>query len=124
MLKPTIILLLTSIIILLHHQIIHYAYAATEVKENEVRNILQHMETDVVSLRNEIERVYQSRCDTDTLLTCNMANFNDCSSTFPGQVCMEVNELVVTACGDGISCNGKLLFVCVYEIFILMHVKF
>lgn len=108
------LLLQTLILSLLQHTIIiQYANAATEVKENEVRNILQHMETDVILLRNEIERVYTSRCDPDTLLTCSEANYNDCSSTFPGQICMEPNELVVTACGDGASCNGKsCLIVC------------
>ena len=91
-----------------------FATAASIEKENEVKEIMQKMEADVVSLRNEIERVYSKRCETKTLVDCGENNFNDCSSTFPGQVCMEANELVVTACGDGISCNGKKVLFYVY----------
>jgi len=86
----------------------HYVNAASEEKENEVRDILQKMKSDALAFRDEIERVYSARCDTETLIQCEQNNFNDCSSTFPKQVCMQANELVVTACGDGITCNGKL----------------
>ena len=108
----------TSLLLLLliyhttnHHQIIHYVNAASEEKENEVRDILQKMKSDALAFRDEIERVYSSRCDTETLIQCEQNNFNDCSSTFPKQVCMQANELVVTACGDGVTCNGKFVHI-------------
>ena len=91
-----------------HHQIYYCANAATtDAKENEVREILQRMESDALEFRDEIERMYRARCETKTLVDCGESNFNDCSSSFPGQVCMEANELVVMACGDGVSCNGE-----------------
>ena len=115
MLKTISLVRATSLLLLLlihfttnHHQIIHYVNAASEEKENEVRDILQKMKSDALAFRDEIERVYSARCDTETLIQCEENNFNDCSSTFPGQVCMQANELVVTACGDGVTCNGKL----------------
>ena len=85
----------------------HSAKAASEKKENEVKSILEKMESDVRALRDELERVYASRCETKTLTECAESNFSDCSSTFPGQQCMEANELVMGRCGDGVSCNGK-----------------
>ena len=84
-----------------------FAHAASAEKENEVKAILQRMESDVLAFKDEIERAYEARCETKTLTDCINANFNDCSSTFPGQQCMEANELVVSACGDGVTCNGE-----------------
>lgn len=84
-----------------------YAKAANDMKEYEVQTILQKMESYVLAFRDELERVYSARCDTKTLTDCAESNFNDCSSTFPGQQCMEAEELVIGRCGDGISCNGK-----------------
>ena len=86
-----------------------FATAASIEKENEVKEILQKMEADVVSLRNEIERVYSKRCETKTLVDCGENNFNDCSSTFPGQVCLKEDELVISECGDGQTCNGECM---------------
>ena len=107
--RATYLLLLLLIYHTTNHQIIHYVNAASEEKENEVRDILQKMKSDALAFRDEIERVYGARCDTETLSLCDENNFNDCSSTFPKQVCMQANELVVTACGDGVTCNGKCL---------------
>ena len=86
-----------------------FATAASIEKENEVKEIMQKMEADVVSLRNEIERVYSKRCETKTLVDCGENNFNDCSSTFPRQVCLKEDELVISGCGDGQTCNGKCM---------------
>ena len=65
------------------------------------------MEADVLSFRDEIERVYTSRCDAATLSACSKSNYNDCSSTYPNQQCMKANELVIESCGDGTACNGE-----------------
>lgn len=65
------------------------------------------MESDTLAFRDELERVYSARCDTKTLTECAESNFNDCSSTFPGQQCMKADELVISTCGDGVSCNGE-----------------
>ncbi|KAL7545567.1 hypothetical protein ACHAWF_009001 [Thalassiosira exigua] len=80
--------------------------AASAEKENEVKSILQRMESDALAFRDAIERVYGYRCKTATLAECSEANFNGCSSTFPNQVCMAEDELVISACGDGASCNA------------------
>ena len=84
-----------------------HAKAANAMKEYEVQTILQKMESDALAFRDELERVYSARCDTKTLTECAERNFDDCSSTFPGQQCMDVEELVIGRCGDGVSCNGK-----------------
>ena len=67
----------------------------------------QRMETDVLAFRDEMERAYSLRCDAATLTECSESNFNDCSSTYPGQQCMQADELVISRCGDGTACNGK-----------------
>ena len=77
------------------------ASAASDEKEDEVKSILQRMEADALEFRDEMERVYAARCETETLTDCAEANYNDCSSTFPSQRCMEADELVISACGDG-----------------------
>jgi len=88
------------------YSLLSLADAASVEKENEVKTILQRMETDVLAFRDEIERVYGERCSTQTLNECANSNFYDCSSTFPSQQCMKADELVIAACGDGVECNG------------------
>jgi len=83
-----------------------FANAANAAKENEVKSILQQMETDVLAFRDEMERVYGARCEVNTLTECADSNFNDCSSVFPDQQCMNADELVIATCGDGKSCNA------------------
>ena len=99
-------ILLTAASLLAPHSHRHFASAASLDKENEVKSILERMESDVLALRDEMERVYSSRCDTKTLTECYQSNLNDCSSTFPNQQCMKADELVISTCGDGESCNG------------------
>jgi len=76
-------------------------------KEDEVKFILKRMETEVLDFRNELERAYSSRCETNTLTECTRSNFNDCTSTFyNNQECMTSDEIVFSACGDGETCNA------------------
>jgi len=84
-----------------------FANAASAEKENEVKSILQRMEPDALAFRDELERVHSARCETKTLTECAKNNFNDCSSSFPTASCMKADELVISACGDGVSCNGE-----------------
>jgi Mg-chelatase subunit ChlD len=82
-------------------------YAASADKDDEVKLILQSMEEDVLRFRDEIERAYGSRCESDTLNQCARNNYNDCSSVYPNQECMSGEDgLVISACGDGTRCNG------------------
>mmetsp|Transcript_17970 Transcript_17970/g.32529 ORF Transcript_17970/g.32529 Transcript_17970/m.32529 type:complete len:631 (-) Transcript_17970:1364-3256(-) len=83
-----------------------FCSASSLDRENEVKLIMQRMEYDVLAFRDEMERAYTARCDTPTLTECSENNFNDCSSTYPNQQCMKADELVVSSCGDGESCNG------------------
>ena len=95
---------------------IHFAHAAERLeasasglgKEAQFQDILEKMKNDVLLFRDEVERVYSSRCDASTLENCAYNNYNSCSSTFPQQQCMKADELVISACGDGQSCNGEL----------------
>ena len=79
----------------------------TTEQQNEVESILEGMQDEVKAFRDEIERVYKSRCDSQTLMECINNNYNDCSSTFPDQKCVKPDEFVVSDCGDGYSCNGE-----------------
>ena len=81
-------------------------YVNEEDSQNEVTQILKHMENEVLSFRDELESVYSLRCNTNTLSQCGNANLNDCSSSFPNQQCLEPNELVISQCGDGNLCNA------------------
>lgn len=83
------------------------AGAASPEKEYQVQAIFEQMEADVLAFRDEMERVYAARCDTATLTECARGNYNDCSSTYPNQMCMEADELVLPTCGDGVDCNGE-----------------
>ena len=59
-------------------------------KEDEVEAILKRMSNEVLDFRDELERAYSSRCDTNTLTECAKSNFNDCTSSFlNNQQCME-----------------------------------
>jgi hypothetical protein len=80
-------------------------------KESEVESIFLKLESDVRAFRDIIEGANGARCEANTLEECNQGNFNDCDSTFPNQVCLKAEELVLPTCGDGASCNGE----CVHE---------
>jgi len=75
-------------------------------KEQQVKGILERMNSDVLAFRDEIEAAYSQRCSTDTLNQCARGNYNDCTSAFPNQICMDPSELVMQQCGDGRSCNA------------------
>jgi hypothetical protein len=83
------------------------ANAASTEKESEVESILQKLESDVRAFRDEIERVYGARCETETLTECYKSSFNACDSTFPNQQCLKADEFVMSTCGDGVGCNGE-----------------
>ena len=95
-----------------------FANAASVDRENEVKSILHRMESDALAFRDEIGRVYIVRCEAQTLTECFESNYNDCSPTFPNQKCMAVDELVISACGDGKSCNNEYSFKLVGEQFL------
>jgi len=81
--------------------------AAIFEKEQQVKAVFEQMETDVLAFADEIERVYQNRCDIETLNQCGRSNFNDCTSTYPNQMCMDSSEMLVSACGSGSNgCNA------------------
>lgn len=101
---PIILILAASLAA--HYSCLPFANAASPEKENEVKSILQRMESDVRDFRDEIERAYSARCETKTLTDCGESSFNDCSSSFPGQQCMKPDELVISTCGDGQGCNA------------------
>jgi hypothetical protein len=92
-----------------HHHLQPFAQAqaapARTDKENEVKLILHHIEKETLKFRDEIERAYDERCNTETLshCQCSKSNFNACSFVFPipNQQCMKADELVIEACGDG-----------------------
>lgn len=80
--------------------------AATLEQEIEFKAVLERMESDVLALRDEIERVYQYRCDLSTLDDCGYNNYNDCSSTYPNEECIVQNDYALQ-CGGGKACTGK-----------------
>ncbi len=83
------------------------ANAASTDKESELESIFQKLESDVRAFRDEIERVYGARCETETLTECYKSNFNVCESTFPNQQCLKADEFIMSTCGDGVGCNGE-----------------
>mmetsp|Transcript_26399 Transcript_26399/g.54448 ORF Transcript_26399/g.54448 Transcript_26399/m.54448 type:complete len:718 (-) Transcript_26399:87-2240(-) len=80
--------------------------AATLEQEIEFKAVLERMESDVLALRDEIERVYQYRCDLSTLDDCGYNNYNDCSSTYPIEECIVQNDYALQ-CGDGKACTAS-----------------
>ena len=104
--KATMVIQTLSSILLLSATVTLLVNGATVDKENEVKLILENMETDVLNFRNEVERVYSSRCETSTLKQCYKSNYNDCSSIYPNQECMKSEEMIFSVCGDGDTCNG------------------
>lgn len=81
-------------------------HSTTIEQENNFQNLLEKMESDVLALRDEIERVYQYRCNLSTLRSCGYNNYNDCTSSYPNEACVSDDEFVIS-CGDGTACKGK-----------------
>mmetsp|Transcript_21013 Transcript_21013/g.42902 ORF Transcript_21013/g.42902 Transcript_21013/m.42902 type:complete len:692 (-) Transcript_21013:160-2235(-) len=79
---------------------------ASPEKEQEVKIILERMEADVLAFRSAMESAYADRCSTETLTQCAYSNYNDCTSSLPNQICMEPEELIMSACGSGQECNA------------------
>ena len=92
-----------------HHHLQPFAQASAD-KENEVKLILEHIEEETLKFRDEIERAYGERCNTETLSQCSKGNFNACSSVFPNQQCMKADELVIGECGGGGGGNCNALW--------------
>ena len=86
---------------------LHADAATYSDKESEVESIFLKLESDVRAFRDVIVQAHGARCETNTLEECKQGNFNDCDSTFPNQVCLRAEELVLSTCGDGVSCNGE-----------------
>ncbi len=80
--------------------------AATLEQEVEFKAVLERMESDVLALRDEIERVYQYRCDISTLDECGYNNYIDCTSSYPHEECIVQSDFVLQ-CGGGKACTGK-----------------
>ena len=74
----------TLIVFLLAYADRHFVLVQADAEsEYEARSILRGMEYVAKNIRDEIERVYTMRCNSDTLLNCGSKNYNDCSSEFP-----------------------------------------
>ncbi len=80
--------------------------SATIEQENNFKSVLKKMESDVLALRDEIERVYQYRCNLSTLDSCGNNNYNDCTSKYPNEECAVEDEFVI-GCGGDLACKGK-----------------
>jgi hypothetical protein len=108
MTKPFPPILLAAATVLFFSRPRRFAAAqATLEQQNDVELILERMEDEAKAFRDEIERVYTSRCDSETLNECVKKNYNDCWSKFPNEKCVEPDEFVMSDCGDGYSCNGE-----------------
>mmetsp|Transcript_15592 Transcript_15592/g.30897 ORF Transcript_15592/g.30897 Transcript_15592/m.30897 type:complete len:723 (+) Transcript_15592:115-2283(+) len=81
-------------------------HSATIEQENNFKNVLEKMESDVLALRDEIERVYQYRCNLSTLNSCGYSNYNDCTSSYPNEACVSEDEFVIN-CGEGMACKAS-----------------
>mmetsp|Transcript_24982 Transcript_24982/g.51235 ORF Transcript_24982/g.51235 Transcript_24982/m.51235 type:complete len:770 (-) Transcript_24982:208-2517(-) len=83
--------------------------AADTDKEKEIafQAILQRMEQKVLALRDEFERVYQFRCDTNTLDQCGRNNYNDCYSSYPDAECAAGDEYFEIKCENGETCPAS-----------------
>ncbi len=82
------------------------ADSATREQEIEFKAVLERMESDVLALRDEIERVYQYRCDLSTLDECGYNNYNDCTSAYPNEECVVEDEFKIN-CGGDLACKGE-----------------
>jgi len=81
-----------------------FATAQTLDQENKVENILLAMEVDVKAFREQLEKVYTKRCDSQTFSSCIRKNYNDCSSAFPNKQCTYSKP----HCGDSHTrCDGE-----------------
>ncbi|KAL7442600.1 hypothetical protein ACHAXH_006708 [Discostella pseudostelligera] len=70
-----------------------------------VRSILGHFEDEAKMVRDEIERAYMLRCDSDTLSDCGSNNYNDCSSAFPNPTCSKIST---SDCGCGLNIDTTI----------------
>jgi len=88
-----------------HSQLLANADAGLD--EAIVRSILGDMEDEVKKFRDEIERAFMLRCDSDTLSDCGSNNYNDCSSAFPNPTCSKIST---SDCGCGCELSGSTLY--------------
>ena len=95
-----------AMLLLLPHLQRNVVDAAIFEKEQQVKAVFEQMEYQVLAFADEIERVYQNRCDIETLDQCGRSNFNDCTSIYPNQMCMDSREMLASSCGSN-GCNGK-----------------
>ncbi|KAL7479043.1 hypothetical protein ACHAW6_008953 [Cyclotella cf. meneghiniana] len=65
--------------------------------------LLRRMVDSVLAFRDHIERLYTFRCDPGTLAECTKGNYDDCSSVYRNQRCLD--SLGSNACGS----NCKVL---------------
>ena len=86
-------LLLTLSVLAIVSQSLTHVDAQSE-EEQEVTAILQSYETLARDIRDEILRVYNYRCDAETIQSCTRSNYNDCSSNFPKPDCVTKEEVV------------------------------
>lgn len=73
--------LLTFVVVLLQ------LFPATMQTVSKFDQLVEKMETDVLELRDEVERLYMTRCDVDSLTDCGRSNYDDCHSLFPNPTC-------------------------------------
>lgn len=79
------------------------AYAGRE----ELIQGISRLNSDVIELRNEIERSISNRCNS--IRGCYMASYDECNSEYTDrQICPSFQELgfAINGCGRGEKCNG------------------
>ena len=81
------------------------AYAGRE----ELIQGISRLNSDVIELRNEIERSISDRCNS--IRGCYRASYDECNSEYTAEsTCPSFEELgfAVSDCGRGVNCNGLI----------------
>ena len=84
------------------------AMASIHAGEEEYVQLVEQMESDVKELAQQVERLYQNRCNGTSLKACALGNYDDCASRFPNPVCLgNRSDLNIAQCGEnGVTCSS------------------
>ena len=81
-------------------------FVAVALDQANLDRVVSKMEQDILELASQVEALYQERCDTELLARCTQGNYHECQSELPTQQCLGGEDLVLEACGDGMTCSS------------------
>ena len=68
--------------------------------------LVEKVQQDILQLRDEVEMLYQNRCNSNLATKCSASNYHDCLSESPSRTCLEDPAYTVDACAGQGGCSA------------------